>query len=39
MNVKKNVENVLPIEVLQKGFIISEEEIENNPILKLTVSK
>ncbi len=39
MNVKKNVENVLPIEVLQKGFIISEEEIKNNPILKLTVSK
>lgn len=39
MKVTKNVENVLPIEVLQKGLIISEEEIKNNPILKLTVSK
>ena len=35
----KNVEDSLPIEVLQRGLIISEEEIKNNPILKLTVSK
>ena len=39
MKVTKNVENSLPIEVLQKGFIISEEEINNNPTLKLTVNK
>ena len=39
MKVTKNVENSLPIEILQKGFIISEEEIKNNPILKLTVNK
>jgi hypothetical protein len=39
MKVTKNVENSLPIEILQKGFIISEEEIKNNPVLKLTVNK
>ena len=35
----KNVEDSLPIEILQRGFIITEEEIKNNPILKLTVNK
>ena len=35
----KNVEDSLPIEVLQKGLIISEEEIKSNPTLKLTVNK
>ena len=35
----KNVEDSLPIEILQKGLIITEEEIKNNPILKLTVNK
>lgn len=39
MKVTKNVENSLPIEILQKGFIISEEEIKSNPVLKLTVNK
>ena len=37
MKVPKNVEDSLPIEVLQKGLIITEEEIKKNPILKLTV--
>ena len=35
----KNVEDSLPIEVLQKGYIITDEEIKNNPTLKLTVKK
>ena len=39
MKVTKNVEDSLPIEVLQKGFIITDEEIKNNPTLKLTVNK
>ena len=39
MKVTKNVESSLPIEILQRGFIISEEEINNNPTLKLTVNK
>ena len=33
----KNIDDHLPIEVLQKGIIITEEKIKNNPILKLTV--
>ena len=33
----KNVEDSLPIEVLQRGLIISEEEINTHPTLKLTV--
>ena len=33
----KNIEENLPIEILQKGIIITEESIKNNPILKLTV--
>ena len=39
MKVSKNVEDSLPIEVLQKGLIITEAEIKKNPILKLTVNK
>jgi hypothetical protein len=39
MKASKNVEDSLPIEVLQKGLIITEEEIKKNPILKLTVNK
>jgi hypothetical protein len=39
MKVPKNVEDSLPIEVLQKGLIITEAEIKKNPILKLTVNK
>ncbi len=39
MKGNKNVEDILPIEILQKGLIITEEEIKNNPILKLTVNK
>ena len=38
MKSTKNVEDSLPIEVLQKGLIISEEEINSNPTLKLTVN-
>lgn len=38
MKVTKNVEDSLPIEILQKGLIITEEEIKNNPTLKLTVN-
>ena len=34
----KIVEDSLPIEVLQRGLIISDEEINNNPTLKLTVN-
>ena len=33
----KNIDENLPIEILQKGIIITEESIKNNPILKLTV--
>ena len=33
----KNIDDHLPIEILQKGIIITEESIKNNPILKLTV--
>ena len=39
MKDSKNVEYSLPIEVLQKGLIISEAEIKNNPTLRLTVNK
>ena len=39
MKVPKNVEDSLPIEVLQKGLIITEVEIRKNPTLKLTVNK
>ena len=35
----KNVEDSLPIEILQRGLIITEEEIKNNPTLKLTVNR
>ena len=35
----KNVEDSLPIEVLQKGFVITDEEVKNNPTLKLIVNK
>lgn len=35
----KNVEDNLPIEILQKGFSITDEEIKNHPTLKLTVTK
>jgi len=35
----KSVEDSLPIEILQRGLIITEEEIKNNPTLKLTVNK
>jgi hypothetical protein len=35
----KNVEDSLPIEILKRGLIITEEEIKNNPTLKLTVNK
>jgi len=38
MEVIKDVEDSLPIEVLQKDLIITEEELRNHPILKLTVS-
>jgi hypothetical protein len=38
MKVTKNVEDSLPIEILQRGLIITEEEIKNNPTLKLTVN-
>ena len=34
----KNVEDSLPIEVLQRGLIITEEEINTHPTLKLTVN-
>ncbi len=37
MKVSKNVEDSLPIEVLQKGFIITDEEVKNNPTIKLIV--
>jgi len=39
MQVTKNVEESLPIEVLQKGFDITEKEINSHPTLKLTVIK
>jgi hypothetical protein len=38
MSSAKNVQDSLPIEVLQKDFVITEEEIKNNPTLKLTVN-
>ena len=37
MTENKNVEDSLPIEVLQKGFVITDEEINKHPTLKLTV--
>ena len=37
MSENKNVEDSLPIEVLQKGFVITDEEISKHPTLKLTV--
>jgi hypothetical protein len=39
MKTSKNVEDSLPIEVLQKGFVITDEEVKNNPTLKLIVNK
>ena len=39
MKATKNVEESLPIEILQKGFVISEKEIKTHPTLKLTVIK
>ena len=37
MSENKNVEDSLPIEVLQKDFVITDEEISKHPTLKLTV--
>ena len=39
MKVTTNVDDSLPIEILQKGFQITEEEIKAHAILKLTVIK
>ena len=33
-----NIEESLPIEVLQKDFKITDEEVQSNPTLKLTVN-
>ena len=38
MKATKNVEESLPIEVLQKGLVITEKEIKTHPTLKLTVN-
>lgn len=37
MNPPINVEESLPIQVLQKDFKITEEEVRTHPTLKLTV--
>jgi hypothetical protein len=39
MKVSTNVEESLPIELLQKGFQITEDEIKSHATLKLTVIK
>ena len=39
MKVTSNVDDSLPIEILQKGFKITEEEIKTHASLKLTVIK
>ena len=39
MNVPSKIDESLPIEMLQKGFNISEEEIKSHATLKLTVNK
>lgn len=35
----KNLSDSLPIEILQKDFIITNEEILSHPTLKLTVTQ
>jgi hypothetical protein len=39
MKTTQNIDESLPIEILQKGFKITEEEIKSHPTLKLTVIK
>lgn len=39
MKVSPNLDESLPIEILQKGFQITEEEVKTHAKLKLTVNK
>ena len=39
MKVTTSVDDSLPIEILQKGFQITEDEIKTHATLKLTVIK